>query len=398
MGKEAEDRAAAAEEEKRQAVEAQARMERELKALQAELPSLDDLKREAGAARKAEQEAKAEAGKAKALAQAMGRELEMVKATNGQLGKAQGMASEEISRLRREVESAQRERASYMALLESAQKQTSVLTDEIHNLSSRLNESQSGLERLRNENVALKEEASVSISASLEADTLRDLSARLDATLDELAGIKQEELEHRSAIQSLTLEMDKVCEDRDAAEARARHLESQLAHLRDHQPSTGGVEIGAVSGGVVEDEEVGIGNTNGNGEGNGNGNSSGARTEMMKHILTLRQTILNTINDLRLAEEASESTLTCLSCMELFRDPVILPGCCHILCSTCAGESPRSCPECQAPNPHPETPLARVDPLETLASKWMFKIETLSSAKSSIDSSFASLYASLPTT
>jgi predicted Zn-ribbon and HTH transcriptional regulator len=74
------------------------------------------------------------------------------------------------------------------------------------------------------------------------------------------------------------------------------------------------------------------------------------------------------------AEEAMEACLTCMSCLELLKDPMTCTPCGHTFCSACLKTTNSECPECGGGG----LPI-KLEMLGTLTSKFEFQKQTLNS-------------------
>ena len=99
--------------------------------------------------------------------------------------------------------------------------------------------------------------------------------------------------------------------------------------------------------------------------------------QQVNKLLALQDTARSVIRKLVNAEEATESSYTCLSCLSIFNKPVTCVPCGHTFCAACmprGAASQRECKECGLETVH----TFPAETLDLLAGKFKYRKQVLS--------------------
>ena len=98
-----------------------------------------------------------------------------------------------------------------------------------------------------------------------------------------------------------------------------------------------------------------------------------ARAKAAEELSASTAQVRRTVGKLVLAEESLESSLTCMRCMSLLRDPVALWPCGHVVCRECGPEDGGECSECGTG----VKAAVPIEPLDVVASRHAYKVSQL---------------------
>lgn len=107
-----------------------------------------------------------------------------------------------------------------------------------------------------------------------------------------------------------------------------------------------------------------------------------AQASPTAELLAARKKFNDALAKLQGAQEATEGVLTCMGCMEIFKEPMTCQPCGHTFCKSCCDANPGKCEECGDDSPVESLSMNCL--LDELCGKFTYQkqvLESLSKAK-----------------